>query len=49
MDFLKKAVKDGLPEDAGKRKEDEVEKMVKQYYGQIDHIVETKEQDILTI
>ena len=32
MDYLKKAIKDGYPEDAGKRKEDEVEKMVQNYY-----------------
>ncbi len=49
MDFIKKAVKDGFPEDAGKRKEDEVEKMVKKYGEDVDRIVSGKEKDILTI
>lgn len=49
MDYIKKAVKDGYPEDAGKRKEEEVEKMVKQFGEQIDGIIDAKEKDILTI
>ena len=49
MDFLKKAVKGGYPEDAGKRKEDEVDNMTKSYSGKIDALIEAKEKDIMTI
>lgn len=49
MDFLKKAVKGGYPEDAGKRKEDEVDNMTKSYGGKIDALIEAKEKDIMTI
>ena len=49
LDFIKKAVKDGYPEDAGKRREDEVQKMVKDHEEKINHIVESKEKDIMTI
>ncbi|TXB66240.1 ribosome recycling factor [Phaeodactylibacter luteus] len=49
MDGIKKAVKDGFAEDAGKRMEDEVEAMTKRYSGKIDDIVAVKEKDILTV
>ncbi|MCB0685189.1 MAG: ribosome recycling factor [Saprospiraceae bacterium] len=49
MDAIKKAVKDGYPEDAGKRREDEVEKLVQDYSDRIDKIVELKEKDIMTV
>lgn len=49
MDSIKKAVKDGYPEDAGKRREDEVEKMLQEYYESIDKMVEVKEKDIMTV
>ena len=49
IDFIKKEVKDGYPEDAGKRKEEEVEKMVKKYYGLIDQLIEAKEKDIMIV
>lgn len=49
MDRIKKAVKAGFPEDAGKRKEDEVEKMTKDFVDRIDKLVENKEKDIMTI
>lgn len=49
MDGIKKAVKDGFAEDAGKRMEDEVEAMTKRYSGKIDDIVAAKEKDILTV
>lgn len=48
-DFIKKEVKDGYPEDAGKRKEDEVQNMVKKYSDDINAIVEAKEKDIMTV
>ena len=49
MDFLKQAVKDGYPEDAGKRKESDVEKMIKDYSEKIENIVKAKETDIMTV
>ena len=49
MDFIKKEVKDGYPEDAGKRKEDEVQKIVNNYSSKIDQLVSAKEKDIMTI
>ena len=49
MDFIKKSVKDGFPEDIGKRKEDEVQKMVDTYVDKIDKLIEAKEKDIMTV
>lgn len=49
MDAIKKAVKDGYPEDAGKRQEERVQKMVNGHADQIKKIVESKEKDIMTI
>ncbi len=49
MDAIKQAVKDGYPEDAGKRKEDAVEKIVHDYNDQIDEMIKAKEDDIMTI
>ncbi len=49
MDFIKKKVKDGFPEDMGKRKEDEVQKTIESYMAKIDKMVEVKEKDILTV
>ena len=49
MDAVKKEVKDGFPEDAGKRKEEEIEKLVKAYGESIDKLIAAKEKDILTV
>ena len=49
MEAIKKEVKNGYPEDAGKRKEDEVEATVKGYNTRIDTIVETKANEVLTL
>lgn len=49
MDAIKKAVKDGYPEDAGKRKEQEVDKMTHDFGDKVDKLVEAKEKDIMTI
>ncbi|KXK40533.1 MAG: ribosome recycling factor [Saprospiraceae bacterium] len=49
MDFLKKKVKEGFPEDAGKRKEEEVQKLIESYMIKIDKMIESKEKDIMTI
>lgn len=49
MDFVKKATKNGFPEDLGKKKEDEIQAMTNQYSNQVDHILELKEKEIMTV
>ncbi len=49
MSEIKDAVKGGYPEDAGKRKEDEAEKLTKSYINKVDELIKSKESDILTI
>ena len=49
MDFIKKAVKDHYPEDAGKREEGKVEKLMEEYTTMIQKVIEQKEADILTV
>lgn len=49
MEHFKKAIKDGLAEDIGKRKEDEAQKMVNAYVEKIDAIILTKEKEIMTV
>lgn len=49
LDHLKKAVKDGLPEDMGKRKETELQDLVNKYVEQVDKIISTKEKEIMTV
>lgn len=49
LDFIKKEVKEGYPEDAGKRKEDEVQNLVSDYGKKSDSIIELKEKDIMTV
>jgi ribosome recycling factor len=49
MDYIKKQIKDGFPEDLGKRKEDEVQKLVDNYIHKVDKIIEAKEKDIMTV
>ncbi len=49
MDFIKKQVKDGFPEDMGKRKEDEVQKTIDGYMAKIEKMLEAKEKDIMTV
>lgn len=49
IDFIKKEVKDGYPEDAGKRKEEQAEALTKKYYALIDALIEAKEKDIMTV
>ena len=49
MNFIKKEVKDGYPEDAGKKKEAELEGLVKTYIKSIDDLIVIKEKDILTV
>lgn len=49
MDAIKGAVKEGYPEDAGRRREDEIEKMIHQYADKIDEMISLKEKDIMTV
>lgn len=49
IDFIRKEVKDGYPEDAGKKRESEVESMLKTYYGKIDSLIDAKEKEIMTV
>ncbi|MEE9438308.1 MAG: ribosome recycling factor [Saprospiraceae bacterium] len=49
MDFIKKEVKDGYPEDAGKKKESEVQDLVNGFGKNIDSILAAKEKDIMTV
>ena len=49
MDVIKKEVKDGYPEDAGKSREGEVDAMVKSFSTQIEEIFAAKEKDKLTV
>lgn len=49
MDGIKKAVKDGYSEDAGKTSEQEVEALTKKMIARIEEIFEKKEKSIMTI
>lgn len=49
MDAIKKAIKDGFPEDAGKREEDTIQKLTDGFVVKIDKVISTKEGDIMTI
>jgi ribosome recycling factor len=49
MDTIKKQVKDGYPEDAGKKKEAEVQKTVDTKIEMIDKLVAAKEKEIMTV
>lgn len=49
IDFIKKEVKDGYPEDAGKKRESEVQDMTNSFGKNIDQILDAKEKDIMTV
>lgn len=49
MDAVKKSVKDGYPEDMGKRKEVEIQKHVDDHTAQVEKLLATKEQDIMKV
>lgn len=49
IDTLKKQVKEGLPEDAEKDAENEVQKMHDKYIKQIDEVYAKKEKEIMTV
>jgi ribosome recycling factor len=49
MDFIKTEVKDGYPEDLGKRKEASVDRMVQEYSNKVDTMIAMKEKDIMKV
>ncbi|MDX1479120.1 MAG: ribosome recycling factor [Saprospiraceae bacterium] len=49
MDFIKNEVKNGYPEDIGKRREAEVEKLVHDFADKVDKLIDAKEKDIMTV
>ena len=49
IDGLKKAIKDGMPEDVEKDAEAKVQKMHDQYMKKIDEVFAAKEKEILTV
>lgn len=49
LDAVKKEVKDGLAEDAGKRLEGEIDKLVHEYSERVDGFITAKEKDIMTV
>ena len=49
MEGIKKALKDGLPEDAGKSAEAEVEKVTGVWNKKVDALIEAKEKEIMKV
>lgn len=49
MDEVKKAVKDGMPEDMGKDAENELQKLHDRFIGKVDDMFAEKEKEILTV
>lgn len=49
MDGIKKAVKDGYPEDAGKKREAEIQDLTNSFGKKVDAMMAAKEKDIMTV
>lgn len=49
MDMLRQAVKDGYPEDMGKKREKDIQDMTDSHVERIDEMIEAKEKDIMTV
>ncbi len=49
IDAIKKEVKKGYPEDAGKRAEASVDELMKQFYAKAEALVVAKEKEIMTV
>jgi ribosome recycling factor len=49
IEEIRKAVKNGYSEDAGKSSEQTVEDLTKKYTGQVDAVLSTKEKELLTV
>ena len=49
MEYIKKSVKDGFPEDAGKKLESDVQDITNTFNEKVDKLILAKEKDIMTI
>jgi ribosome recycling factor len=49
MEQIKKEVKNGYPEDLGKKKEAEVQKFVDDHTDKVNKLLEAKEKDIMKV
>lgn len=49
IDFIKKEMKNGYPEDMGKKAEADVDKLLHTHSEAIDHLITAKEKDIMTV
>ncbi len=49
LDMIKKAVKEGTPEDIGKKMESQLQDMVNQHVDKIDKMIKSKEDDIMKV
>lgn len=49
MEFVKKEVKDGYPEDEGKKREIEIQNMISDFSKKIESLLDSKEKDIMTV
>ena len=49
MDAIKNAVKDGYPEDAGKRDEERMQKLTDNYNDKVSKLFHAKEEDIMKV
>jgi len=49
LEFIRKEVKDGYPEDDGKRLEKKLDELTKEYGKKVDDVVSAKEKEILTV
>lgn len=49
IDHIKKAIKNGFPEDSGHDLEKYVQGLTDKFIQQVDHLIEVKEKDIMTV
>lgn len=49
VEDVRKAVKNGYPEDMGKNMEDKIQKLTDNYIAEVDRIMAVKEKDIMTV
>ena len=48
-DEAKSLEKDGMPEDEAKHLADEIQKLTDKFTDKIDHLVDAKEKDVMTV
>ena len=49
LDIIKKAVKDGVPEDIGKKKETQLQEKVNQHVDKLDKMIKSKDDEIMKV